>query len=51
MARLYTKEQGRAIYRGKNVYIKLRVAIIWGGDVSLKAEDAGCEKERYLSKD
>ena len=37
MARLYTKELG------KNGYIKLRVAIRWGGDDSLKAVDAGSE--------
>ena len=48
MDRLYTKERGKAIYLGKKW---LHLAIRWGGDDSLKAVDAGCEKERCLSKD
>ena len=39
MDRLYTKELG------KNGYIKLRVAIRWGGDESLKAVDSGSERK------
>lgn len=50
MARLYTKEDGKAIYLGKKWLHLAKRSNKMGLRRITKAVDAGCEKERYLSK-